>query len=106
MTDNLAIVQSGATQNRERDEDRDQDLQQDRHKDHGDDGASDEINRLEAEIELKRERVAASLGELRRRVTTATDWRHWIQAHPFAWIAAGLSLGFVVGLAQGRNRYR
>jgi ElaB/YqjD/DUF883 family membrane-anchored ribosome-binding protein len=99
MTDNLAIVQPGATQHQDRDQD------QDREQDRGD-GASDEINRLEAEIELKRERVAASLGELRRRVTSATDWRHWIQEHPFAWIAAGLSLGFVVGLAQGRDRNR
>jgi hypothetical protein len=66
-------------------------------------GAADDIFRLEAEIALKRERVAASLRELRRRVDGATNWRRWIEAHPFVWIAAGLSLGFMVGIRRGRG---
>jgi len=69
------------------------------------DGADDEIARLEAEIALKRERVAASFGELRRRVQGATNWRHWAASHPIAWIGAGVCLGFIVGYG-GRLRRR
>jgi hypothetical protein len=63
----------------------------------------DEMVRLEAEIALKRERVTASFGELRRRVQGATSWRHWAASHPIVWIGAGLCLGFIVG-SGGRNR--
>lgn len=66
----------------------------------------DEIARLEAEIALKRERVAASLGELRRRVDVATSWRHWVKAHPLLCVGAGLCLGFIVGSRLGRSRTR
>jgi ElaB/YqjD/DUF883 family membrane-anchored ribosome-binding protein len=93
MRDNLAIVRPGATQ------------QKDDNEAGGDDNARDEIYRLEAEIARKRERVAASLGELRRRVTGATDWRHWVRAHPFAWIAVGVSLGFIIGLTGGKGKW-
>ncbi|HEY4186855.1 MAG TPA: hypothetical protein VGP07_17400 [Polyangia bacterium] len=56
-----------------------------------------EIARLEAEIAMKRERVAESLGELRRRVDGATSWRHWVKAHPLLCVGAGVCLGFLVG---------
>ena len=70
------------------------------------DGPDDEIARLEAEIVLKRERVTASLGELRRRVQGATSWRRWAAAHPIAWIGAGLCLGFIIGGSGGRHGRR
>jgi hypothetical protein len=57
----------------------------------------DEISRLQAEIAQKRARALASLSELRERVHAATNWRTWMAAHPVAWIAAGMTLGFLVG---------
>jgi ElaB/YqjD/DUF883 family membrane-anchored ribosome-binding protein len=64
-----------------------------------------EIARLEAEIVLRRERVGESFEELRRRVQTATSWRHWAGSHPVGWIGVGVSLGFIIGcLAAGRSR--
>jgi hypothetical protein len=66
---------------------------------------NDEIVRLEAEIALGRERVAASLGELRRRIHGATSWRQWAASHPMAWIGAGVCLGFMIGTAA-RHRGR
>ncbi len=66
-------------------------------------GPDDERQQVEAEIALKRERAAASLGELRRRVHVATSWRAWARSNPLAWIGVGLCLGFVVGY-RGRPR--
>ena len=67
-----------------------------------------EIDRLEAEIALKRERVVASFGELRRQVEVATDWRAWVRAHPVAWIAGATAFGFVMGnvISGGRTSSR
>jgi ElaB/YqjD/DUF883 family membrane-anchored ribosome-binding protein len=62
-----------------------------------------EIARLEAEIVLRRERVGESFEELRRRVQTATSWRHWAASHPVGWIGVGVSLGFVLGCLAGRR---
>ena len=62
-----------------------------------------EIALLEAEIALRRERVGESLEELRRRVQTATSWRHWAASHPVGWIGVGLSLGFIIGSLAGRR---
>jgi hypothetical protein len=62
-----------------------------------------EIALLEAEIALRRERVGDSLEELRRRVQTATSWRHWAASHPVGWIGAGVSLGFIIGCLVGRR---
>jgi hypothetical protein len=62
-----------------------------------------EIARLEAEIALRRQRVGASLEELRRRLQSATSWRHWVGSHPVAWIGAGVSLGFIIGCLAGRR---
>jgi hypothetical protein len=67
---------------------------------------ADEIVRLETEVAIRRERVAASLGELRRRVDGVTNWRRWIGAHPLAFIAVGLSLGFVFGYVGGGPKDR
>ena len=58
--------------------------------------------RLEAEIALRRGRVASSLGELRQRVQSATSWRHWAAAHPMAWLGIGLALGYLLG-SRGRR---
>lgn len=65
----------------------------------------DELDELEAEVARKRARMAASLGELRRQVDHVTSWRHWASTYPLTWIAAGLSLGIIIGLG-GRNRQR
>jgi len=62
-----------------------------------------EIARLKREIALRRERVGASFEELRRRIQTATSWRHWVASHPLKWIVAGVSLGFVIGRLTGRR---
>jgi len=62
-----------------------------------------EIARLEAEILLRRERVGESFEELRRRVQTATSWRHWAASHPVGWIGVCVSLGFVLGCLAGRR---
>jgi ElaB/YqjD/DUF883 family membrane-anchored ribosome-binding protein len=62
-----------------------------------------EIARLEAEIALRRARVGASFEELRRRVQSATSWRHWVASHPVGWIGAGVSLGFLIGCLTGRR---
>ena len=56
-----------------------------------------EIQRLEAEIAAKRERVVASFGELRRRMARVTDWRALVRKHPVAWIAGAVAVGFVIG---------
>jgi hypothetical protein len=69
-------------------------------------GGADEIARLEAEIASKRERVARSLGELRRQWQGATSWRHWLGSRPVIWIGVGLCLGFVVGYGARRDRRR
>lgn len=67
---------------------------------------ADEIQRLEAEIAAKRERVVASLSELRRRVDVATDWRAWVRAHPVACVAGAVALGFIAGsIGSGGRRY-
>lgn len=69
-------------------------------------GGDDEIHRLEAEIATKRQRVIDSLGELRRRVQGATNWRQWIQEHPMIWIGAGLMAGILVGYRGNNNKRR
>jgi hypothetical protein len=61
-----------------------------------------EMVRLEAEVEARRERVAASLGELRHRLQRATSWRYWAASHLTVWIAAGVCLGFIVGSRRER----
>jgi len=67
--------------------------------------AAGQLDELEAEIADKRARMAASLGELRRRVDHVTSWRHWAGTYPIIWVAAGLSLGFITGFG-GSNRRR
>lgn len=69
-------------------------------------GDDSEIHRLEAEIASKRQRVIASLGELRRRVQGATNWWRWIQEHPAVWISAGVMAGFLVGYHGHNNKRR
>ena len=64
-----------------------------------------EIAQLESEIASRRERVGASFEELRRRVQSATSWRHWAASHPVGWIGAGLSLGFIIGCLAGRRSH-
>lgn len=64
----------------------------------------DEMYRLKADIALRRQRVVASVGELRRRVDGMTSWRHWVRAHPVLSIAAALSLGFTLGGGLSRGR--
>ena len=66
--------------------------------------ATGELDELEAEIASKRARMAASLGELRRRVDHVTSWRHWAGTYPVIWVAAGLSLGFITGLGGSSRR--
>ncbi len=65
---------------------------------------ADQKARLKVAIACEREDVAASLGELRRRVHRALRWCHWF-FHPVARIAIGLSLGFIVG-RRGRGKAR
>jgi len=62
-----------------------------------------EIQRIEAEIAVKRERVVASFSELRRRMVKATDWRGWVRKHPVAWIAGAVTVGFLLGYRGGRT---
>ena len=57
----------------------------------------DEIRRLEADILSRRQRVAVSLGELRRRVGTTASWRHWVGAHPLTCVGTALAVGFIIG---------
>jgi len=52
---------------------------------------------------LGRERVGASLDELRSRVRLATSWRHWAASHPLGWIGVGVSLGLIIGCLTGRR---
>lgn len=66
----------------------------------------EEIHRLEEEIATKRRRVIASLGELRRRVKGATNWRHWVESHPALWMCAGVSLGILLGYRGHQNKRR
>lgn len=65
---------------------------------------ADEMARLEVAIACDRDDVAASLGELRRRVHRALRWCHWL-FHPVARIAIALSLGFIMG-RRGRGKAR
>jgi hypothetical protein len=62
----------------------------------------DQIAALE-EIARGRLKVAASWAELEGRLQRATSWRHWVGAHPGAWICAGLCLGFLVGGGMRRR---
>jgi ElaB/YqjD/DUF883 family membrane-anchored ribosome-binding protein len=64
----------------------------------------DEIRRLEADILSRRQRVAASLGELRRRVGVSVSWRHWVGAHPLACVGTALAVGFIIGRGTTRAR--
>ena len=68
------------------------------------DHADEAILRLESAIAFKRERVAASFSELRRRVHRATSWRHFASAHPIVWIGAGLCFGFIIGSGGSQRR--
>jgi hypothetical protein len=63
---------------------------------------AERIATLEVEIARRREKVAASLGELHRHLHRATSWRRWVGAHPVAWICAGLCLGLIVGRGARR----
>lgn len=69
-------------------------------------GRSDakEMARLEGAIARDRVHVAASMGELRRRVRRVLRWCGWL-FHPVARIAIGLSLGFIMG-RRGRGKAR
>jgi hypothetical protein len=58
---------------------------------------TEQVAKLEAEIAHGRERMASSLGALQRQLHLATSWRHWVGAHPVAWICAGVCLGVIVG---------
>jgi hypothetical protein len=66
-------------------------------------GVGGEIARLEAEIAWRRDRLDRSLKELRRRVSSAPSWRHWVRSHPVTSIALAASLGFLLGY-RGRRR--
>jgi hypothetical protein len=63
---------------------------------------TEQIATLEAEIAFRREKVASSLGELHRHLHRATSWRHWVGAHPLAWIGVGICLGLIVGRGARR----
>jgi hypothetical protein len=67
-----------------------------------------EISELEADIVRKRERVESSLGELRQRVDSAMNWRHWARTYPLRWLALGISTGLLAGMLvpAGRSRAR
>lgn len=67
---------------------------------------TDEVAQLEAEIVLKRARLAGSLDELRHQWHDVTSWRHWIVARPAVWLGVGLCLGFVVGYGARSGRRR
>ena len=58
---------------------------------------------LEAEIACGKVKVASSLGELHTRLQRATSWRHWVGAHPVAWISAAVCLGVIVGRGARRS---
>jgi hypothetical protein len=65
---------------------------------------AEEMACLEVAIACDRENVAASMGELRRRVRRVLRWCGWL-FHPVVRIAIGLSLGFIVG-RRGRRKAR
>ncbi len=52
---------------------------------------------LRAEIERTRAELATSVSALREEVAVATDWRQWVNRHPYA----SLGAAFVVGLWLG-----
>jgi hypothetical protein len=64
---------------------------------------AEQIATLEAEIALRRERVTSSMDELHGHLRRATSWRHWVGAHPVAWICAGICVGILVGRGARRR---
>jgi hypothetical protein len=58
---------------------------------------SDQVAAVEAELELARERVAASVRALSDEVVRRSDWRAWVRSHPTLVIASAFALGFLTG---------
>ncbi len=66
--------------------------------------AEDEIDRLKADIAIRRQRVVVSVGELRRRVDGIIDWRHWVDEYPLRSIGVAIAVGFILGGGGNRRR--
>lgn len=61
------------------------------------------LRETEAEIARTRERLAASLGELRQELHTLTDWRAWVRARPLPFLATAFALGLWLGARAARR---
>jgi len=58
---------------------------------------SPEIQHLEHEIEESRQKMAASIADLREQVVEAADWHLWVKKHPVAFTCAAFAVGYIVG---------
>ena len=55
---------------------------------------------LQARIALERGALAQALGDLRERACAEVDPRRHVRAHPVAWLAGALMIGFLFGVRR------
>ena len=63
-----------------------------------------ELAQAEKDVELARERVAASVMALRNEVARRADWREWIRRRPGLFMAGAFIAGFLWGRRRSRRR--
>jgi hypothetical protein len=62
-----------------------------------------EVQRVEAELERARDRLASSLRTLSEEVVRRGDWRAWVRTNPFLVLSGALALGFLLGRSTTRR---
>ncbi len=67
---------------------------------------SEEIARIQTEIEEAKATLAENLSTLERKARELTDWRVQVARHPFGATGAGLLGGFVLALMLDKRRVR
>jgi hypothetical protein len=56
-----------------------------------------EIEEVEADLELTRARVAASVAAIRGEVDRRRDWREWVRRRPGLFVLGALAVGYLLG---------
>ncbi|MFB6264402.1 MAG: YqjD family protein [Bradymonadaceae bacterium] len=61
------------------------------------DGTAERIRELKASIEQSRERISESLDRVRSELRSKTDWRQWVEDHPWESVGIAFGIGFYLG---------